>query len=193
MDWSAYYAAQVGRGVRATFVAGLEARGDDAPGLAIDIGCGDGTETRALLAAGWSVLAIDADPGVLDRVRAGVGAEALQRLTVDRRDFADIGTLPDADLVYAGFSLPFCPPAEFESLWAYIRAALNPGAVFAGEFFGPHDSWASRSSMNVHDRDDIERLLDGLDIIRLTEENEDGRSPDGAKHWHIFHVVAQSR
>ncbi len=72
-DWSQFYEKQGGRGVRPTFEAALDGWNAE-PGLAIDLGCGDGVETRELAERGWQVLAIDSDPGVDDRVRAGLGA-----------------------------------------------------------------------------------------------------------------------
>ena len=66
-------------------------------------------------------------------------------LTVEQRAFEDILELPPADLVYAGFALPFCRPAAFPVLWEAIREAMAPSGWFAGQLFGPHDTWAGRS------------------------------------------------
>jgi SAM-dependent methyltransferase len=200
MDWSRFYEWQVGRELRATFLAGLEALHDRPPGFAIDLGCGDGLETRELIRLGWRVLAIDSDPGVDERVRAVVGADTVAAAGADgapalevwQRDFADIRELPDADFVYAGFSLPFCEPSRFPYLWADIRESLRPGAVFAGELFGPDDAWFGRPGMNFHSVSGVEAMLDGLEVVQLIEDNQDGRSFEGPKHWHVFHIVARA-
>ena len=162
------------------------------PGTAIDLGCGEGTETRHLLAAGWTVHAFDADPGSEARVRQGLGPAEQDRLTFQRTRFEDLPELPGADLVYAGFSLPFCAPAVFPDLWARIRGTLAPGAWFAGEFFGPHDDWAGRADMNFHDRGQVDALLAGLRVVGLDEEDRPGRSAFGPRHWHLFHVIAHT-
>lgn len=196
MDWSDFYAAQAGRAVRPTFSAAMDAWREahgQAVGHALDLGCGDGVESRALLADGWRVLAVDADPGVLERVTAGVPESALGRLTVRRASFEDLAGegLPPADVIYAGFALPFCTRDVFERLWSGIRSSLQPGGLFAGELFGPHDDFAQWPEVNTHDRADVERLLDGFDVLLLQEDDRDGASFAGPKHWHVFHIVAR--
>ena len=192
-DWSEFYTAQAGRSVRPTFVAGLDARDGLPPGRAIDLGCGDGVETRELLERGWRVLAIDADDGVEDRVHAAIGEIAdLPPVEIWNRSFETLTGLPEADFVYAGFALPFCDVSHFPYLWADIREALQPDAVFAGEFFGPDDDWFGRPGMNFHDGAGVERMLSGLDVVQIVEDNRDGLSFEGPKHWHVFHVVARN-
>jgi Trans-aconitate methyltransferase len=202
LDWGEFYKEQSQRGIRATFTAALQARGSRAPGFAIDVGCGDGLETRALLNDGWRVLAFDADAHVRERVLETIGADSgadsdalsrpeSDRLDLRRLDFGDVHELPAADLVYAGFALPFCAPEVFERLWRAIRSALQPGGVFAGEFFGPHDDWAAKAGVNVHDRAEVLRLLDDLEIVSFGEADRHGQSFAGPKHWHVFHVVAR--
>ena len=198
MDWSDFYAHQAGRLVRPTFAAAMEEwqdRRGDVPGSAIDLGCGDGVESRALAAAGWRVLAIDADPRVVERVTAGVPQTDRERLTVRRASFEELASepnaaLPSADLVYAGFALPFCSGDVFERLWAAIRRSMAPGGLFAGQLFGPHDDFAAWPEVNTHDRADVDRLLAGLAVLRLEEEDKDGTSFAGPKHWHVFHIIA---
>lgn len=191
MDWTGYYDAQAGRAVRSVLLQALELRGNTAPGTAIDLGCGEGTETRHLLANGWRVLAFDADPASEARVRLGVDPEQLARLRFRTARFEDLGELPPADLVYSSFALPFCDPAAFPALWVSIRAVLKPGAWFAGELFGPHDSWFGRTDMNFHDRAELDALLAGLTVHSLVEDDRMGHSAFGPRHWHVFHFIAQ--
>jgi SAM-dependent methyltransferase len=190
-DWSQFYEKQGGRGVRPTFEAALDAWTSE-PGFAIDLGCGDGVETRELASRGWRVLAVDSDAGVDDRVREGLGEEASSRVETRRATFEALGELPHADLVYAGFALPFCDPARFPYLWADIRDAIEPGGLFAGELFGPDDEWFGRPGMNFHDRGGVEAMLTGLDVLRLVEDDRRGMSFEGPKHWHVFHIVARA-
>jgi hypothetical protein len=44
--------------------------------------------------------------------------------------------------------------------------------------------------MTFHTREEVVALLDGFDIRRLDEQDEDGEAVSGPKHWHVFHVVA---
>jgi SAM-dependent methyltransferase len=191
-DWTAFYSEQSARGVRPTFTAGLDAWEGAEPGDALDLGCGDGVETRRLAHLGWHVLAIDADPTVEKRVATEVGESLAPLVEIRRATFEDPGDLPPSDFVYAGFALPFCNAEQFPSLWAGLRAALRPGAVFAGELFGPDDEWSGRPGMNFHDRAGVEAMLAGLEVVQLVEDNRRGMSFEGPKHWHVFHIVARA-
>jgi trans-aconitate methyltransferase len=55
--WEDYYAALEGRAARPLLVDALALI--ESLGLAVDLGSGDGTETRELLRRGWSVVAVD--------------------------------------------------------------------------------------------------------------------------------------
>ena len=190
-DWSQFYEKQGGRGVRPTFESAVAAWEGPA-GSAVDLGCGDGVESRELAERGWQVLAIDSDPSVDERVRAGLSPDAAGRVSTRCATFESLGELPRADLVYAGFALPFCDPTRFPYLWADIRDAIEPGGVFAGELFGPHDEWFGRPGMNFHDRAGVEAMLTGLDVLQLVEDDRRGMSFEGPKHWHVFHIVARA-
>jgi len=190
-DWSQFYEQQGGRSVRPTFASALGAWTGE-PGDAIDLGCGDGVEARHLATRGWRVLAIDSDPGVEERVVVGLTPEQASLLDVRSAPFESLGDLPPADLVYAGFALPFCDADRFPYVWADIRDALRPGALFAGEFFGPHDDWFGRPGMNFHDRAGVTGMLAGMDVLQLVEDDRRGMSFEGPKHWHVFHVIARA-
>ena len=44
--------------------------------------------------------------------------------------------------------------------------------------------------MTFHARHQVEVLLDGLDILRLQETEQDGHAFSGPKHWHTFDILA---
>jgi SAM-dependent methyltransferase len=172
-------------------VAACEELGPGRGRLAVDLGCGEGTEALELLARGWSVLAVDTQEAGLAALRARIPAPAAERIRVLCASFTETD-LPRAHLNHAGFSLPFCPPQEFPSMWARIRQALAPGGVFAGQLFGIHDSWADDPGMTFQSRREAEELLYGLRILRLDETEQDGHAFSGPKHWHIFDVLART-
>jgi hypothetical protein len=87
--------------------------------------------------------------------------------------------------------LPFCHPAHFAAAWSQIRAALRPGARFAGHLFGERDTWAGDKSMSFCTLSAAYTLLDGLEIEYLHEIDEYGSSFVGPKHWHIFELIAR--
>ena len=188
--WEDYYRAIEGRAPRALFLDALTFLPD--PGVAVDLGCGDGTETLALLADGWTVVAADGAPEGIARLLASVPADAADRLTTLVAPFHELD-LPQADFVYAGLSLPFCAPENFAEAWRRITGAVRAEGVVAAHFFGPKDSWADNPDMTFHTRAEVESLLDGFELRRFEEQDEDGEAVSGPKHWHVFHVIAAKR
>ncbi|WP_246275416.1 class I SAM-dependent methyltransferase [Brasilonema bromeliae] len=105
--------------------------------------------------------------------------------------FQDVMLPESVDLVNASFSLPFCPPESFPSLWEKIISSLRSGGRFCGQLFGRRDSWAIYTSKNSHTRQQVETLLQRFEIEMLQEEEHPGKTAIGEeKHWHIFHIVA---
>jgi SAM-dependent methyltransferase len=194
--WENYYKAIEGRPLRPLFLEALpllpDPGADERPPVALDLGCGDGSETLALLARGWTVVAVDAAPEAILRLRASVQPTDSDRLTTVVGAFHEVD-FPGADFVYAGLSLPFCIPESFTDVWRAVGEALSGGGVFAGHFFGPHDSWASTPDMTFHTREELEGLLTEFDVHVLMEQDEDGSAVSGPKHWHVFHVIATRR
>jgi len=185
--WQQYFAA-AGEEPRVTLLEALarhEADGRE-PGLAVDLGAGTGRDTAELLRRGWRVVAIDAHVDAVARLRALEGP-----VEVVHADYAS-AEWPDANLINASFSLPFAAPQDFDRAWSRVRATLRPGGRFCGQLFGPRDEWAPAADMNFQTRAEVERLLDGWEVERLDELDEDGETATGRrKHWHLFHVVAR--
>jgi len=192
MDWITFFDASSGRDVRPLLPRALELRGDTAPGVAVDLGCGDGTESRYLATNGWRVHAFDGARDTERRVVAGLSPEDAARITATRVTFEDIESLPANELTYARRSLPFCVEPEFPRLWTLIRRSLITSGLFVGDFFGPNDSWAGRPGMNFHSRKEVEALLDGLDILEMTEHEGPATTPFGDKYMHILTVIARA-
>jgi SAM-dependent methyltransferase len=191
-DWAAYYRSTIGREPRPLFAKGIaaaEAAGV-APGQAIEIGFGDGRETLALLEAGWPVLAIDPAPAAAEVLQSQVPAHVAGRLEIRSVPAEDADLLP-FDLLYAGYSLPFLGADAFDRFWNAARDRLRPGGILVVNFFGPRDSWAGREGMRFIDVDAVRRLVDGLELLALDEEDQDGNSFLGPKHWHVFDVIAR--
>jgi hypothetical protein len=193
-DWAAYYRHTLGREPRPLFAKGIaaaEAAGVT-PGQAVEIGFGDGTETLTLLRAGWRVLAIDPTPESAEVLRSRVPAVDAEHLTI-RTASAESVELPAFDLLYAGYALSFLEPTAFAPFWAGLRARLRPGGFLVVNIFGVRDTWADNPAMTFVDIDAVRRLLDGLEVIAIDEEDQDGDLFSGAKHWHLFDVVARRR
>jgi trans-aconitate methyltransferase len=196
VDWAAYYQKVSGRQARPLLKDALEHAGTsnpDMPRQAIDLGCGDGTETLILLEQGWRVLAIDGEPAAITQLRAKAPAEVTDRLETRVATFEAIGDLPAADLIHASLSLPFCHPQHFNALWDKIANSITSGGWFAGNLFGVNDSWTVHDDMTFHTEEQVRTMLEPFEIVYFHEEDEEGRSTIGPKHWHIFAVIARKR
>ena len=162
--------------------------------LAIDLGCGTGIDTLALLMNGWNVLAIDQERSALQQLTDSIPTFRKEALTTQCSTFENLTGLPACHLVNASFSLPFCRPDRFDDLWTLLVNCLLPNGRFSGHFFGIDDSWSGRPNMTFHDSHGVERLFSGFELEVIKEVNKPGKTVSGeTKHWHVFHVVAQKR
>jgi tellurite methyltransferase len=157
---------------------------------ALDLGCGAGRNTRYLLSRGWHVTAVDAEPAAIAAV-SEIKNENLQvvQSTFEEFEFGEARF----DLVCAQFTLPFTPRDKFPTVWGRLKRSIKPGGYFEGQFFGTHDEWNTPGRpMTFVTREEVDRLLDGLTVVEITEEDKEGGMATGAmKHWHVFHVIAK--
>ncbi len=192
-DWAAYYQALKDRPPRETAV--FARRRFSPPGVAVDLGCGAGRDTLPLLAAGWRVIAIDREPSAIEALEAATPSEWRDCLEARLAPFEE-AEWPAVDLIVSSFALPLAPKAKFPALWRRIRQTLKPGGRFAGQLYGIRDSWARGGAPDgvvAFERDHCLWMLAGLRVELFEEEEHDGITPrGGAKHWHIFHIVAQN-
>ncbi|WP_211877021.1 class I SAM-dependent methyltransferase [Pseudarthrobacter albicanus] len=189
--WAEYNAAQATRSVRPLCLDAMALAGPGNGRQAIDLGCGAGKETLALLDEGWRVHAVDSLPGTRERLLAIVPAAMDGLLYVDMRPFEDIRGLPEAGLIFAGYSLPFIHPKDFGRIWRVMLDALRPAGVIAVNLFGDRDSWADIADWNFHTEAEARQLFDGLEILKFEVFDDDGQSFRGPKRWHIFDVIAR--
>jgi SAM-dependent methyltransferase len=175
--WAGYYQWNRDRPVRELLGRALAAYGEVAGGaVALDLGCGTGRETRALLDAAFAVTAVDVTPVAIEIVSA----------------FPEAGTsLTPVLSAMQNAVLPFCPPQDFDRLWSAVRDAVRPGGLLAVDLFGTRDDWAGEPGMTFVDRARIDALTAGLDVVWFDEVDQDGRAYAGPKHWHRFEVVGR--
>lgn len=192
-SWLEYQERTAHRPVTDYFAAAMRfVDGDNGDGrLAVDLGCGGGSETRELLARGWRVFATDAGPDSKRLVTERTPLDHRLRLEHVHGKFHEVD-LPQADLVYAQYSLPFAD----DDLEAAVDAAIGgvkPGGAFVGQLFGHNDTWAGDGAASV-DREWIEakfREFSELEIDEQDFEGSYGGSEANQKRWHVFHIHAR--
>jgi SAM-dependent methyltransferase len=155
---------------------------------AIDLGCGAGNETLALLERGWRVHAVDGERQAIDILTNRVSEDNAVRLTTEVSLFHE-AHLPEADLVFASLSLPFAAEHLRESVDIALKAVKADGWLVA-VFFGRNDTWAAEEDVAVVEPDDIYAMLDGFEMITIDESEFDGFSGAGPKRWHWYVVSA---
>lgn len=93
----------------------------------LDLGCGDGALTQALVAAGCEVVAVDHSPAMVEASKAlGLDAHQADARSLHFRD--------EFDAVFTNAALHWVPEAE--AVVAGVARALRPGGRYVGEFGG---------------------------------------------------------
>ncbi|WP_062077211.1 class I SAM-dependent methyltransferase [Demequina globuliformis] len=191
-DWSAYNAGQVQRETpRPLWSVASRLAGPGLGRVALDLGAGAGVESAAFVEAGWRVHAYDSDGTGLAALRERLPPEARDCVVTHEVDLASAPALPLADLIYAGYTLPWLPAHSQSAVWARVRAALTPGALLAVDLFGDRDGWSANPLVTCLSEREANARFDGLEILHWEEEDQEGESFSGPKRWHVFHVVAR--
>lgn len=196
-DFAAYNEAQDGRPVRPLAVRAAQfvletadcspgTAGGDRP-VAVELGSGAGIEARHLAEIGFRVHTVDADTSVEERMARM--ARTLD-ITHTTRDLAVPFPIPPADLLLSCATMSFVPREAFPQLWRAVRSALRPYGVLAVDLFGNRDDWAGTDGTFLS-RAELEDLITGLELLALDEEEHDGRSFAGSKHWHVYRLIAR--
>lgn len=158
---------------------------------AIDIGSGALNDARFLLEAGFSqVTALDGAP----IAQATADTLPADRFTYVISRFEDHTFPVEAyDLVSAQYALPFIPPDHFDRQFAAILASLRPQGILVGQLFGDRDEWVGLPGMTFHSAAAAQALLAPLNVLAFREEDDPNGQTlrGGAKHWHLFDVIAR--
>jgi len=161
--------------------------------IAIDVGCGTGSDTSYISKLGYKVQGFDINPDSTAICNERFANDPL--VTITEASFEGF-MYPKCGVVIANSSLFFADPAQFKMTWKRIIDSLQLGGVFAGDFMGLNDSWAFgfRSPTTPMNKLEVEALFNNFEIVRFHERDEIGKTAIGkTKHWHTFSVVAIKR
>jgi SAM-dependent methyltransferase len=172
-SWTPYYQEKLKQGPRPLIIEVVHMlENADAPQKnALDIGAGVGNDTAFLLKNNWHVWANDKEAEAIKIISSRKDIEQYKsNLVLITASFVDIPwqELPQFNLVYAGFSLPFAQPKDFMDIWSNIKNVLLPGGVFAGHFFGPEhsafNSW-QKQEMSFFTEQQLRELFQEFEIL----------------------------
>lgn len=161
--------------------------------IAIDVGCGTGSDTSYISRLGYQVQSFDNNPDSIAICTERFGNDPM--VTICDSSFETF-EYPKCGVVIANSSLYFAEPDLFKMTWKRIIDSIEQGGVFAGDFMGVNDSWAFgfRSPTTPMDKLEVEALFNNFEIVRFRERDEIGKTAIGkTKHWHTFSVVAIKR
>ena len=166
-------------------------------GVAIDCGCGAGSNIKHLRAAGYTVYAYDKEKEAIALCEKQYKDDP--KVILYLSSFGNF-SYPSSSLIIADASLFFCPISEFDIFMQKIFTSLKPQGVFCGTFLGVRDTMAS-SKFNKSDywgnvlvlsEAEIRHAFKNFQIVSWQELEKDGTTATGeSHHWHIFIVVAK--
>lgn len=161
--------------------------------VAIDCGCGTGSDIDFLQQQSYQVYGFDINPDAIAICRDRFGSKSLVEITKSSFEHYDY---PKTSLVIANMSLLFADPEQFDCTWNKIQSAIEIGGVFAGDFMGEKDGWALnyRTPTSSFTESQVRALFAHFDIVRFNERNEQAKTSLGKmKYWHIYSIVAVKR
>lgn len=159
---------------------------------AIDLGCGVGKDTAHMVKNNWKVTAIDAEKTAEEFLKKKIPSEKLDQVNFVVSKYEDYLFSEKVKLINASYALPFCSPKNLGDVMQRITQAISVGGRFAGHFFGPEDSGSKDDSMTFLTKKEVLQFFADSFVIEHFEEKEwDGISGSGAKHWHVFDIIAK--
>lgn len=158
--------------------------------VAVDCGCGTGNDINFLAQNDYTVYGYDKSQEAVsickDRFSRNTQIEIVQSSFESCK-------YPASAVVIANSSLYFAEPSKFELSWQSITNSLITNGVFAGDFMGLKDDWATgfHSTTCPLSEKQVKSLFERFEVVHFSERNERGTTALGVeKHWNTYSVVA---
>ena len=153
--------------------------------IILELGAGQGRDTKYMIAAGMSVIAADFSEVSCAQLQQKYG----DRITVVKKDLREGVDLPPASIdgCYAHMLLTMdFTDAELTKLISDVRKALIPGGLFIFSVRNTNDHdfrtgqmiregvWKNSTGFNVryYTNDEIRKFCEGFEIVRMNEFSE---------------------
>lgn len=188
--WSEYYEITKDKPPTRLLVEALKYV-NETGGIALELGAGSPRDSKFLIEKGFEVIAVDKTSESKDLFGELVKNNKLQFVQSSFSDFnfSDY----NYDFVSAQRALPFIETkSELIRVLNRMKEGLKRDGVFASHFFGIKDTWClEEKPMSFVDKDELVRLLDGFEIKKFEESEEDSTTANGTPHhWHVFEIIA---
>lgn len=114
----------------------------DLTGTGLELACGTGVWTSALVATARHLTAVDGAPETIAINRAKPGHDSIEFVTADVFEWRPVKRY---DFVFFSFWYSHVPPSRWQQFWSLVEEALQPTgrAVFIDNAFRP-DAWPFR-------------------------------------------------
>lgn len=192
MSWERYYQKNKGRPLRALYSHAIVLAPPTAK-IAMDLGCGIGTEVLDLLSRGFEVHAVDQEPQAIELLNSLV-EERRNKLHMHLSSLESLTTWPPTDFLFAYHSFPFCRPEQFRAVVDKALTSISTGGIFVASFFGPEDEWVKENKVVGVSAEEVKSKLTSFEILHFEETKKIGPTAlEGDKMWNIIDVIARRK
>lgn len=142
-------------------------------GLALDLGCGAGVDSKYLAQNGFSVEAIDMNKESIDQTKKtckGLKVAVINKNITDYKFFNNA-----YQIIISWNTLPFLRKEEAKNILINIQKGLNEGGYFIFSLFGLEDDWAkTKPKMSFWTIEELKNILSEMEFIKIIEEKQIG-------------------